>query len=336
MSLFPRHLVEGQILSIHLRLSPCEPCFPLLQLRIEDPSGRTVLQSWQQQATWAPLVNTSSHSPTALLPGIYEVPPLLMVADYLRQEVRNQAALVGLLQDIGHSRHWYTHWTIPGAAMAGKYEVKVSAWLDGREYPSPTAADDHFFVERLFVDSVERTSAGLTAHIRNDSPENTKILIHRAARANNSADGRDLCGEVHKQVLPGNAVSALILASESTIVTYAEGSTRLWLQPPEDRPYIRHHACAWAYTHDDAVAIACHRTNKTYALSGSAKQIWLAADGLTPSSLLRALNLPAVEQLLRLELLLPVDPLEQRSASQAQHDVVQALPRPSDPYLVCT
>lgn len=336
MSLFPRHLVMGQTLTIHLRLSPSEPCLPLLHLRIQDPAGQTVFESWQQQSTWAPLVQAQPQVPKALVPGIYAVPPLLMVADYLRPEAQTQSTLVGLLQDIGHSRHWYTHWTIPDAALPGKYEVRVSAWLDGHEFPSPTAADDHFFVEHLVVDSLESSADGVAVNVRNHSPEDTKVLIHRPTRKAGSIDGSELSGVVTKVVVAGNATTKLALESVDDIITYAEGCQRLWLNAPEHRPYIRHHACAWAHTQRDAVAIACRRTGKTYVFTDPAKQIWLAADGLTPLSALIAVNAPAVKELLRLGLLVPLDPqaLARDSSRRSLSDTYG--PQQPDRSVACT
>jgi hypothetical protein len=80
--------------------------------------------------------------------------------------------------------------------------------------------DDHFFVERLSVESWERTSHGARAFIRNHSAQVTVARIHEFARESSASDARQRTrADVRRVRLAGDFTSELRLSSARSCST---------------------------------------------------------------------------------------------------------------------
>jgi hypothetical protein len=293
MSLFPRHLCHGQTLTIHLRLSPSPPCFPWASIVIRDPQGRIVFEAAHQERAWVPDVEEAPRSSTPLGGGLYETQPLLFVAEALRPDVTRQAELVRVLEDIGHARHSYCHWTVPPDAPLGRYEVVTSCWVNGHEHASPTAKDDHVFVERLALESWERAPDGSRATILNPSPEPTFVRIHELSR-----DASRVNAVVRRERLPAGAATELRLGSERALLYYAEDAACLWLNAEQQPTWIRSQTCAWLVRSDELVMVTSQASRRSFSLRGPARAIWLAADGLASRTELESLGPEAFKRMI--------------------------------------
>ncbi len=292
MSLFPRHLCPGQTLTIHLRLSPSPPCFPWASTVIRDPLGRVVFEAAHQERAWVPALEEASLSSTPLGGGLYESQPLLFVAEALRPDAARQTEIVRVLQDIGHARHSYCHWTVPADAPLGRYEIVISGWVNGHEHASPTAKDDHVFVERLSIESWERAPGGARATILNHSPEPTFVRVHELSRGK-----AGVTGIVRREHLPGGCATELRLGSERALLYYAEDAACLWLNAAQQPTWIRSQTCAWLHRGDGLVMVTSQTSRRSFSLRGSARAIWLAADGLASRAELEALGAEAFKSL---------------------------------------
>jgi hypothetical protein len=297
MSLFPRHLRPGQTLTIHLRLSPSPPCFPRASTVIRDPLGRIVFEAAHQEHAWVPAVDEPQPSSTPLGGGLYETQPLLFVAEGLRPDVTRRAELVRVLQDIGHARHSYGHWTVPADAPLGRYEVAASSWVNGHEHRSPTAKDDHVFVERLSIESWERASGGARATILNPSPEPTFVRVHELSREGTEKGAPRVSAVVRRELLPAGCATELRLGSERALLYYAEDAACLWLNAEQQPTWIRSQTCAWLRRPDDLVLVTSQTSRRSFSLRGAARAIWLAADGLASRAELEALGPEAFKSL---------------------------------------
>ncbi len=297
MSLFPRHLCPGQTLTIHLRLSPSPACFPWASVAIRDPHGRVVLEAAHQEHAWVPAVEEAVLSATPLGGGLYEAQPLLFVAESLRPDATRQAELVRVLQDIGRARHAYRHWTVPADAPLGRYEIEASCWVNGHAHASPTAQDDHVFVERLSVESWQPAPGGARATIRNHSPEPALVRVHELARAKADAGATRVAADVRRERLPGGAATELRLASDRALLYYAEDAACLWLNAEQQPTWIRSQTCAWLQRRDEVVMVTSQTSRRSFSLRGPARAIWLAADGLASRAELESLGPEAFKSL---------------------------------------
>jgi hypothetical protein len=259
---------------------------------IRDPLGRVVFESAHQQHAWVPALEEQSLSSAPLGGGLYESQPLLFVAEALRPDATRQAELVRVLQDIGHARHAYCHWTVPASASLGRYEIVTSGWVNGHEHASPTAKDDHVFVERLSTESWERAPGGARAAILNHSTEPTFVRVHEFSRG---ASG--VTAVVRRERLAGARATELRLRSERALLYYAEDAACLWLNAEQQPTWIRSQTCAWLQRRDDLVMVTSQTSRRSFSLRGPAREIWLAADGLASRAELEALGTEAFKSL---------------------------------------
>ncbi len=297
MSLFPRHLRPGDMLTIHLRIAPRPTSFPLAQVTVVDPTGRSVFEHLEQLPASIPEPDFDAPVERQLADGLSESPPLLFVAQHLRHPDQ-RATLLRLLSELHRSIHWYLHFRVPDDAVLGTYRVDTACWVDGHKASSPTAADDKFFVERVTRVSFEMCGDRHVACVRNHSPDPTPARLHRYAR-----HGNTLGAEVERIVLPGASVTELELSTDTAMLAYAEDQGRLWLHGDEDPVCVRDQSCAFMPSRNESVVVTSGLSNKSYTLTRGAREIWLQAIGDKRRSELRALDPCAFDALLRAGLL---------------------------------
>lgn len=230
--------------------------------------------------------------------GLCEAPPLLLVAQHLREDAESRARLVHLLQDIRHSVHWYWQWHAPQGAELGRYVVDTTAWVDGKGHGSRTAPLDQFFVERLSLASVERAGGLLIAQVRNDSAEPVSARVHEHHK-----QGQSVVARVRTIVLPGCATTEVRCECEQALLVYAEDNGVLWLHGDEDPIYVRDQTCAWMVSRDESIVVASRSSQRSFTLKGPARAIWAKADGLACRAELRALGGEAFDALVTAGLL---------------------------------
>lgn len=294
MSLFPRHLRPGDPITIHLRLAPRATSFPLVQVRIIDPLGRSVFEETQQLAASLPEPDLEQPIERRLAEGLAEAPPLLFIAQYLRDDPAQRHALIQVLRDICSSLHWYRQWRVPEDAELGTYRVETATWVDGQMCPSPTAANDMFFVERLTVEGLETRADQAVATVRNHSREATGARLHEYAMRD-----RYVTANVRRVELAAAAVTEIPLATERAMLAYAEDQGRLWLHGDADPVVVRDPSCAFMPSRESSVVVTSGVSRKSFTLTGPAREIWLQAAGLSRRSELQALGSAAFEALQR-------------------------------------
>lgn len=308
MSIFPRRSSRGQVVTLHLRLAPSDPCFPALCLRIVDPRRETVFEHGEQQPAWTPAAPPrSSEEPQELGPGLYEAPPLWFAAQHLSGGLGSSATLMGMLAEMEASRHWYLHWKVPEHAPLGRYQLLVSAWTDGREHPSPTRSEDHFFVESLRLDGFENSAAGSRCKVCNLSEEPTPVQLHEFFLQSADAGPRaPVVAKTRRLELPPQASTVLPLEATRGLLSYADGARRIWLNTSQEAPWLRSQTHAWMLSNENQAVVTSRQTGRSFTLNGPALRVWQAANGFHVASELAAVGGAAFHALCKAGLLVPL------------------------------
>lgn len=199
--------------------------------------------------------------------------PLMIVADYLSGK-QSKEQLIDILQHIQNGRHYYWHYHVPVEAPLGKYTLLSEVVSEGEIRYSKTAADDHFFVEKLHANYRGYDHGLYYSLIHNPSSEGLPVKILDYAPGSRLSQD-----QVHAFELRPGETRELELRSRYAYVAYCEERELIPLRPLGTATVFRN--TDWLRLNKADQIYLVHRTDDVaYTLTPEQRELWLALNGI--------------------------------------------------------
>jgi hypothetical protein len=277
VSIFPRRVVPGGAVTLHVAMRSPPVQFGHLRVSVRDPRGRVAVVS-ECPFLSVPSVGRRAAKRLAIAPGVLEVPPLVLVADRLRGDLDGgDTDLLSTLQAMTASTHRYATYDVPADALPGRYFMVAEVFADGRRAISQSAPSDCFVVESLRLAGMRGRGRRRAALVDNPStePVPAKLCELRDRGAHIVCTSRMV-------VLPADRQTEIPCARTATFLFYAGDRAWLSLRDRGAPLCVRNPRCAWVVREDgvDEVYVRHPGEERIHVLRGPAKAVWDAANGL--------------------------------------------------------
>jgi hypothetical protein len=255
-----------------------------IRVGVRDPAGSVVsLAEWIFLSV-PPAGVVDDDKRVRIAAGIYEAPPLLLLADHLRKRSETGVELLEVLRDTGRATHRYVRYRVPDDAPLGRHHVEVDMYVNGQRSRSGTADTDFFQVEELRLLTVEGTGARRRALLHNPSPEPVPVKICEIREV----QGGSLECSPRMMSLAPDAQTAIPCPRDGTFLFYAEDLARIALRDPSSPLSVRNPLCRWVASEDgEEVYVRREGDERLHVLRGVALRIWKASNGLIGRAELR-------------------------------------------------
>lgn len=297
MSIFPKRTIAGSTVTIHWNLTlpagmETAVC-PYGRIGINTPEGKTHLLLEEHVLL---LPSTAAPAPSSLpQTGAYQYlnknTPLLVLASYLAgQQPREK--LINILTNIQNGRHYYFTWHVPHNALPGKYTLLSEMYVNGSLKHSGTSADDFFYVEQLDI----APGPGEETIIRNPGPEPVpaKLISYTVGRHQ-----RPETLEVF-YIAPGDS-RFVSTARKSVFLVYNEERITIPLHAWRQLRTLRnqqYHALQKEEAGEPVTYVLPREGEEAWRLTGSQREIWEAADGISNAAQLRATDSNSYDEMI--------------------------------------
>ena len=285
MSIFPKRTIPGKGVTIHWNYNTCHlkgtHIFPFVRIGVKSPDGK-VTMLYEGNILALPESKTEVTA-EANAPSAYKYlnknTPLLVLADYLSGRFKKEA-LIDILSAIQSGRHYYFHYSIPEDAALGKYTLISEVHSNGEIRYSKTAADDHFFVEKLVMREAKRNGNGCTTTVFNPSAEVLPVKI-----VDCFYDGMgELTTKTKVFTLPANELFTIQSSSSKSFLLYNEEREVLplgsenQLFPLRNQQYL---SLSKKTEKGDIIYVLPKDSTASYQLEGIVRAVWNCADGIS-------------------------------------------------------
>nr|WP_315028095.1 hypothetical protein [uncultured Chryseobacterium sp.] len=298
MSIFPKRTIQGKSVTIHwgiaLETEKNIPQFPLVRLGVKAPDG-SITSLCNRHIMLLPDHSSENKEENIIQTHLPKNVPLLILADYLSGK-RKREKLVEMLKHIQTSRHYYFQYPIPDNALPGKYELVSEIYLEGEYYPSRTAEEDFFYVDKL---KLERENGKIQIQNLSQEPCPVKTV---------SVSELDTISEVHIiQPLESlyledkTEVQYLLYSEEREVVSLSENKSKKMMRNQTLQNFEK--------IENDALKIYVlfPEDEDAYILEGNYAKIWNLAEGTIDENTLKEIDHEAFVSMMEAQLLQEYD-----------------------------
>lgn len=278
MSVYPKRLLPGEPVFLHVRVPCRRPRRPMMRILLEHPGGDTVLVHAFQPLV-LPMVPETPGEEAPPTHGLRRTSPVYLAARHLVGADGDSDAMVEIIRTTQQSVHFH-HALDTGADWAlGRYRIHLEMRSDGRVRGSDTAREAWFALERLSLQSVGRSGDTGTAVVRNHGPLPVPARVCGLGRG--EMWSRDV------RLPPGD--TELAFRGRPAWLLYSDDRQSLLLGDARSPHSLRNEALAWSDRPDTGtVLVHGARTDAPgWTLEGKARDLWLRADGLVQRDELR-------------------------------------------------
>ncbi|MGH8032264.1 MAG: hypothetical protein ACREO8_07850 [Luteimonas sp.] len=271
MSVYPKRVVPGEPVFIHVRIKSRIPRRPLMRVLLENPSGSirplTQFQPFVFPAPMPDTTDTSGHPES-----LRRTSPVYLAARHLiggDGDLDSMAAMIEKMQESVHFHH--IHHTGEDWPL-GRYRIHLEMRSNGVVWPSDTAKEAFFHLERVKLRDVKPGRSGGVATVENLSPHPVPARL--------CSIGAKTMWNRGLLLPPG--VSKLRYKGRQGYLLYSDDRQVLPLTPAGSPHCLRNEAYTWRdAAGEDTVSIyGADARAPGWTLTGASRQTWLRANGL--------------------------------------------------------
>jgi hypothetical protein len=274
VSVYPKRNAPGDKIGLHNRVKLTKPGKPTIVTNVFDPFGRSVY-SREFAPTIFPTSLSSENAVTAATNNkveIERVHSVYLTARHLIGNDGNFNAMVSNLRKLGSSVHFHEFMELSLDCEPGKYTVKTHMYFNGDVVASDTVGDDFFYVDCLRACLLETDGSQTSIEVTNLGSEivPARIILLR----NEQTFAKRLAFGPGKTTIEN-------IEGQATLV-YCEGRKVISLIQAGSAVFVRNHRLPWTECKTTSdILIYAEQGSVGWKLNGTARELWLSADGVS-------------------------------------------------------
>ena len=269
MSIYPKRIIPGESVFVHVRVKSPMLGRPLVCIHLEDPRGDRRLIKEFKPIIFPIRTETANN---AVSDELRRVEPVYLSA---RHMVGNNGSIDAMLEGLRKmltSVHFHFHHPMPSNCIPGRYMIHIEMRIGGQVFSSDTAKDAYFFVDSLRLKTSKLTKYGGKSVVVNEGPLAVPAIV-AGVDYNEMSTDKVMLDPGHNEIEFNGKLGFL---------RYSEDRHTIRLSS-SDAPFcVRDESLAWSICSKTRNILIFGRESSTpgWELSGKCKEIWIAASGL--------------------------------------------------------